>query len=73
MLIAYIINIADWMHNNHPMYICMNLIGGGLASYASYTIKNWPFVIMEGAWTIVAIWALYIYFKRDFRNGKKQV
>ena len=66
MLVAYFINIADYMHNDHPVYILLNLVGGSLATYASYTIKNWPFVIMEGIWTLVAIWALYIYFKRDF-------
>lgn len=68
MLVPFILNIADVLSNDSPMYIIPNLIGSGLACVASLIINYLPFVILEGAWSLISCWALYIYFKRDFRK-----
>jgi hypothetical protein len=36
----------------------LNLAGAALAVYGSYLIKAIPFVILEGVWAMVAIYAL---------------
>jgi len=68
MLIVYCLNIADILHNDHPFYIGMNMFGGSLAFTASVMIGYWPFIILEGAWTVVSIWALVVFFKRDYQK-----
>ena len=73
ILIAYFININDYMSNDHPLYICMNIIGGGCAMCASIMIHYIPFVILEGIWVLVSLWALIVYFKRDFHISLKDL
>jgi len=68
MLVVFILNIFDFIHNDHPFYICMNFVGAGLACAASIMIGYVPFVILEGTWTLISMWALYIFFKRDFNK-----
>jgi hypothetical protein len=34
------------------------MIGAALAFYASLLISYWPFVILEGTWTLVSIYGL---------------
>lgn len=70
MLGPFILNIADQLSNDSPLYIAPNLIGSGMACAASVMIGYLPFVILEGAWFLVSAWALYIFFKRDFRKTK---
>jgi hypothetical protein len=69
MLVPFILNIADVLSNDSPFYIVSNLIGSSLACTASVMINYIPFVILEGAWAIISAWALYVYFKRDFRKN----
>jgi len=68
MLIPFILNIADVLSNDSPLYIIPNIIGGSLTCAAAFNIGFLPFVILEGAWALISVWALYIYFKRDFRK-----
>lgn len=68
MLVPFILNIADVLSNDSPLYIIPNLLGSSMACAASLMIGYLPFVILEGTWAIVSSWALYIYFKRDFRK-----
>lgn len=68
MLVPFILNIADQLSNDSPMYIIPNLIGSGMACTASIMIDYLPFVILEGAWCCASIWAIYVYFKRDFKK-----
>ena len=39
-------------------YYVLNIIGAALACYASFLLNYWPFVILEGAWTLVSIYGL---------------
>ncbi len=68
MLLPFILNISDVLSNDSPLYIIPNLIGSIMACTASFIINYLPFVILEGAWALISSWALYIYFKRDFRK-----
>lgn len=69
MLVVFLLNIADELSNDSPFYIIMNLIGAGCACFASILIKYIPFIILEGTWCAISIWA-FIYFVRDFRKPK---
>jgi hypothetical protein len=71
MLLVFFLNIADKLHNDHPFYICMNMLGGTLACTASIMISYWPFIILEATWTSISIWALIVFFKRDYKKFMK--
>lgn len=58
ILLAYFLNTARLLENNKRAFYVMNIIGAALACYASYLINYWPFVILEGTWTLVSIYGL---------------
>ncbi|MEP6596808.1 MAG: hypothetical protein ABJA71_12725 [Ginsengibacter sp.] len=58
ILMAYFLNTARLIPRNQKLYYIMNMIGAALAFYASLLINYWPFVILEGTWTLVSIYGL---------------
>ena len=61
ILIAYFLNLNNRLDSNDIKYILLNLFGGMLACLASLLMKYYPFVLLEGTWTIVSIIALIKY------------
>lgn len=66
MLTAFILNIIDKIDDDDLSYILLNFFGGAIACYASYMIPYYPFVVLEGVWTLVSGWGIYDYIKRKF-------
>lgn len=58
ILIAYFLNLNDKISVNNLGYILMNLVGAILACLASLMMEYYPFVLLEGTWTIVSLVAL---------------
>lgn len=58
LLLAFVLNLLSKISRDSLSYILMNIIGAGLACYASYLINYLPFIILEGVWTLVSILAL---------------
>lgn len=58
ILLAYFLNTAALIVRNGRLFYVMNIIGAALATYASYLIDYWPFVILEATWTLVSIYGL---------------
>jgi hypothetical protein len=58
ILLAYFMNTAGMIPKNGQLYYVLNIIGAALACYASFLINYMPFVILEGAWTLVSIYGL---------------
>ena len=58
ILMAYFLNTARLIENNGKAYYVMNIFGAALATYASFLILYWPFVILEGTWTLVSLYGL---------------
>lgn len=59
ILIAYFFSVFKFILTNGKLFFSMNIIGAGLACYASVLIDYWPFVILEGIWAMVSIIGLY--------------
>ncbi len=55
ILIAYFSNTYGIIPKDGKLYFGLNILGAGLAGWASYLIQFWPFVILEGIWTVVSI------------------
>ena len=58
LLIAFLLNMLKVIRTESLAYSLLNLIGAGLACYASYLIHYFPFVILEGSWALVSLGAL---------------
>jgi hypothetical protein len=58
LLLAYFLNLFNYVQKNGHTYIWMNFIGAGLACYASTLLQYIPFVILEGVWSAVSAAAI---------------
>jgi hypothetical protein len=55
ILIAFFCNTFNWISGKSKLFFLLNIVGAGLACYASYLIDFWPFVVLEGVWFIVSV------------------
>jgi hypothetical protein len=55
LLAAFFLNLSGKVSKDSSMYLMMNIIGAGLACYASVLLNYMPFIILEGCWTLVSI------------------
>jgi hypothetical protein len=67
ILIAYFFNIKALIPKDGFLYFLLNIIGAGLACYASVLINYLPFIILEATWVLVSIWG----FMRVLKNNSK--
>jgi len=58
ILLAYFLATEKLMKPDGKVFFVMNIIGAALATYASLLISYWPFVILEGTWTLVSVYGL---------------
>lgn len=59
LLLAYLLLLVKAVTVSSRIYIWMNIIGAGLSTLASVFLKYVPFIILEGAWMLVSIVALF--------------
>ena len=58
LLLAFLMNIAGKLPVSSVLYSLLNIVGAGMACAASVMISYLPFIILEGAWTLVSLIAL---------------
>ena len=63
ILTAYFLSLANRLSQQSLTYLLMNLIGAGMACLASVLIAYWPFVVLEGAWTVVSAGGIIRYVR----------
>lgn len=61
ILLAYVLNLSGKVNKEHLAFILLNLVGAGLACFASVLMRYLPFVILEGIWALVSLFALIKY------------
>ena len=64
LLLAFLLNLIGKLKQSDLLYISMNIVGAGIACLASVLIQYVPFIILEGAWTLVSIYGLINYFRQ---------
>lgn len=64
VLIAYFLNIFSLIKKDGTLFYNLNILGGAISCYASIRIEFWPFIILEGIWTIVSIIGLIKNIKK---------
>jgi len=58
LLAAFFLSLSRCVRADGAIYLALNLVGAALAGWSSYLIEFLPFVLLEGAWAIVAAIAL---------------
>ncbi|MCW3116606.1 MAG: hypothetical protein JWM28_688 [Chitinophagaceae bacterium] len=58
ILLAYFCTTFGLLKNNSKLFFTLNMVGAGIACYASLLINYWPFVILEGVWFLVSLFGL---------------
>lgn len=58
LLAAFLLNLSGKINKDSSLYLGMNILGAGLACYASVLLNYVPFIILEGCWTLVSILGL---------------
>ncbi len=58
LLLAFVLNVTGRLSKTDRIYAVLNAAGAGLACLASWLIGYYPFVVLEGVWTAVSLWAL---------------
>jgi len=64
ILLAYFFNIFGIIKKEGSFYFILNIIGAGLAGYASFLINFLPFVILETTWVFVSLIGLLKSIKK---------
>jgi len=63
LLIAFLLNLTGKISKDELAYPLMNILGAGLACLASYLIHYLPFVLLEGTWALVSLFALLKFLR----------
>lgn len=58
ILVAFLANLAGRMPGSSTVYQVLNAVGAGLACWSSVLVGFWPFVVLEGVWSLAALLAL---------------
>jgi hypothetical protein len=69
LLIAFFLNLVGKLRSGSLAYAILNLLGAGLACYASWLLDFLPFVVLEGTWAAVAAFALGSILVRKAAGG----
>ncbi len=65
ILLAYILNVTGKLKSKDLTFIVLNLTGAIMACLASILMKYLPFIILEGAWSVVSLITLIKYKKEN--------
>ena len=65
ILLAYVLNVLGKLKSKDLTFILLNLIGASMACLASILMNYLPFIILEGVWTFVSLFALIKYLKTN--------
>ena len=58
LLLAFFLHLFFSLSRESLLYLALNILGAGMACFASILLRYWPFIILEGIWTIVSIAAI---------------
>jgi len=67
ILLAYLFQTFGVLNAKSKLFFLLNIVGAGLACYASYLINYWPFVVLEGTWFLVSVAGL---LKTEYAGNK---
>ena len=63
ILLAYVLNALGKTSNKSLIFILLNFVGATMACIASILLNYWPFIILEGIWSLVSLYSLVVHLK----------
>jgi hypothetical protein len=64
LLIAYLLQLTNLLSNEGWPYLTLNALGAGVACLASVMLHYWPFIILEGIWSLISLIGLFKYISK---------
>ncbi len=58
ILVAYGGHQMGWMHSRSAVYNILNAAGSAILGYIAFRPFQLGFVILEGVWALISVWAL---------------
>jgi hypothetical protein len=55
---AYFAYQRGWMGREDRAYNALNFVGAGLLTWVATLEWQWGFILVEGAWSLLSLWAL---------------
>ena len=71
LLIAFFLQSFKFIKAESYTYCLLNLFGAVIAGYASWLIPFIPFVILEGVWSLVAVFSLISLYRSQKFHVKR--
>jgi len=65
ILAAYTANQFRWIGPSNLLYTLLNLVGAGVLSAVAIVERQWGFLLLEGVWTLVSLFALIKLLSND--------
>jgi hypothetical protein len=65
ILVAYFGLHMHWLDSNRATYNLLNAIGGVMLAYVALHPFSAGFLIMEGTWTLISLYALFKVYRRE--------
>ncbi len=59
ILVAYMGHQFKWMDSRRAMYNILNAVGSGILGYIALRPFQVGFVVLEGVWTAISLFALW--------------
>ena len=64
ILAAFALNQFRGLDRHGVLYLGLNLAGAAILAVVAATHRQWGFLLLQGAWALVALWGLFGFFRR---------
>jgi len=71
LLIAFLLNLYKRIPAESRVYTALNFIGAATCGFASYMIRFYPFVVLEGIWAAFALFSFINVPRGTSKNNDK--
>jgi hypothetical protein len=64
LLLAFLLILFKKIQVESVSYTLLNIVGAALCGVSAYLISFYPFVVLEGVWVLVSLYALFKFVPR---------
>jgi hypothetical protein len=64
LLLAFLLILSKKILVESVSYTLLNMVGAALCGVSAYLISFYPFVVLEGVWVLVSLYALFKFVPR---------
>ena len=62
---AFVADQFGWVTPHRPSYAVANLVGAGILTVVAVADRQVGFVVLQGAWTLMSLWAVAAILRGD--------